>query len=63
MMALMQLLQSFARHMRVNGRRRDVRMAEQQLNDAQIGAVIEEMRRERVPQRVRRQRSRRQCPP
>jgi hypothetical protein len=28
MMALMQLLQSFARHMRINGRRGDVRMAE-----------------------------------
>ena len=29
MMALMQLLQSFARHVRINGRRRNVRVAEQ----------------------------------
>src|ERR1700682_6712993 len=48
MMALMQLLQSFARHMRIDGRRRNIRVAEQQLDDAQIGAVIQKVRRECV---------------
>jgi len=45
MMALVQLLQPLARDMRIDSRGRDVRMAEQQLNDAQIGAVIQEVRR------------------
>ncbi len=45
--------------MRVDRRRRDVGVSEQQLHDAQVGAVIEQMRRERVPQHVRRQCGRR----
>ena len=48
-----QLLQALLSDVRVDLRRREVRMTEQQLYHAQIGAVIEEMRRERVSQRVR----------
>src|SRR5437588_12824324 len=55
MVALMQLLQSFERHVRINGRRRNVRVTEQQLDDAQIGAVIQKVRRECMSQRMRRQ--------
>ena len=31
-------------------------MAEQQLHDAQVGAMVQQVRRERVPQRMRRER-------
>ena len=40
-------------HMRVNLRRRNIRVPQQLLNDSQIGAVRQKMRRERVPQQVR----------
>src|SRR5689334_213880 len=56
MMHGVELLQPLARDVRVDRRRRDVGVAEQQLHDAQIRAVIEQMRRERVAQHVRRQR-------
>ena len=59
MMLRVQPLQPLARHVRVDRRRRDVGVAEQQLHDAQVGAMIQQMRRERVPQHVRRQRRRR----
>ena len=49
----MQALQSLASDMRVNLRRGQVRMPEQHLDHAQIGAVIEQMRRERMAQGVR----------
>src|SRR5438045_7245191 len=55
-MALMQLLEAFARHVGVYRGGGDVRVAEQKLHDAEIGAVVEQMSREGVPQRVRRQR-------
>ena len=51
-----QLLQSLARHVRVDGRRRDVGVTEEQLDDAQIRAVIEQVSGERMPQHVRGQR-------
>src|SRR5688572_22225110 len=40
-------------HMRINLRRRQIGMPEHQLNRAQVGAALEQMCRERVPQRVR----------
>ena len=52
MMLRMQLLHAFLRDMGVNLRRRNIRVTEQQLHHTQIGAVIEQMRRERVAQRV-----------
>jgi hypothetical protein len=39
-----QLFQSFVCNMGVNLRGRDVGMSEQQLNHAQVGAVVEQMR-------------------
>ena len=39
----------------VHLRGRDRRMAEQLLHDAQVGAVVEQVRGARVPQHVRRQ--------
>ena len=56
MMACMQLLQTLARDVRINRRRRDVRMSEQQLHDAEIGAMVQQVRCERMPKHVRRQR-------
>ncbi len=53
MMHRVDLLQPLARDVRVNLRGRDVRMAEQQLHDAQVGAVVQQVRRERVAQRMR----------
>ena len=61
MVLRVQLLQPLARDVRVDRRRRDVGVAEQQLHDAQVGAVIEQMRRERMAQHVRRQATRREC--
>ena len=61
MVLRVKLLQPLARDVRVDRRRRDVGVAEQELHDAQVRAVIQEMRRERVPQHVRRQRRRREC--
>ena len=46
--------QSVARHVRVNFRGADIRVAEQFLDHSQIGAVLEQVRRETVPQHVRR---------
>src|SRR5439155_8101683 len=48
------LPQPARRHVRVDLRRPDVRVPEQRLHDAEVGAPGEEMRRERVAQRVRR---------
>ena len=50
----MQILHSLARDMRIDLCRRDITVPEQELDDTQIGAVIEQMRRERVPDRMRR---------
>ena len=43
----------FAGQMRVELRGGDTRMPEQLLDDAQVGSALEQMRRERVAQRVR----------
>ena len=56
MMLRVQLLQPLAGDVRVDLRRRDVRMAEQQLHHAQVRAVIEQMRREGMAQGVGRDR-------
>ena len=56
MVLRMQLLQSLPCHMRVNRRRRYVRVAEQHLHCTQVSAVIQQMRGERMPQSVWRQR-------
>ena len=40
-------------HVRVDLRRREIGVAEHHLNGAQIGAMFEQMRRERVAQDVR----------
>ena len=48
MMLSVQLLQPFARDVGVNLRGGDVGMPEQQLHDAQIGAVIEQVGSERM---------------
>src|SRR5438045_4582020 len=55
MMERVQLLQPLPRYVSVDRRGGDVGVAEQKLHDAQICAVIDEVRRERMPQRVRRQ--------
>ena len=55
MVPRVQLLQPLARDVRIDRRRRDVGMPEQELHDAQIRAVIEQVGRERMPQGVRRQ--------
>ena len=46
--------QPVARDVRVDFRRADVRVAEQFLNHAQIRAMFQQMRREAVPQHMRR---------
>ena len=43
-------------HVRVDLRRRQIGMTEHQLNGAEIGAALEQMRRERMPQYVRAER-------
>ena len=53
MMPRVQLLHALPRHMGVNLRRRNIRVPEQQLHHAQIGAVIEQMRCESMTQRMR----------
>lgn len=53
MMFSVQLLQPLPRYVRIYLRGRNVGMPEQQLHDPQIGPVVDEMRRERVPQRMR----------
>ena len=55
-MLRVQLLQSFARYVRINLRRRNIRMPEQQLHDSQIGAVIQQVRGKRMAQGMRRNR-------
>jgi len=52
-MRRVQLLQAFPCHVRIDGGGRDVGVPEEQLHDAQIGTVIQEMGRERVPKHVR----------
>ena len=47
--------QLLARDVRVDRRRRDVGVAEQQLDRAQVRTVVQQLRRERMSQRVRRQ--------
>src|SRR5947207_5767910 len=47
-------LEASRRHVRVDLRRREVLVTEELLDDAQVGAAVEQMRGERVPQRVRR---------
>src|SRR6266852_6507700 len=62
-MVLVQLLQALARHVGIDLRGRDIGVAEQELHDAQIRAMVEQMRGEGVAQRVRRERSAREgCP-
>ena len=46
--------QPVARHMCIDLRGADVRVAEQFLDDAKVRAVLEQMRRKTVPQHVRR---------
>jgi len=58
MVHCVQLLQSLARNVRVDRRRRDVGVTEQELDNAQIGAMVQQVRRECMAQDVRRQRSR-----
>src|SRR3954471_24817739 len=42
----MQLLQALARHMGIDLRRGDIGVAEQELHHAQVGAMVDEVRRE-----------------
>src|SRR6476660_3395128 len=51
---LVNLPQILAVDMRVDLRRRDVRVAEHLLHGAKVGAALQKMRRERMPQGVRR---------
>src|SRR5215471_1428376 len=55
MVAAVQLFHALAGDVRVDLSRRHVAVAEQQLYDAQISAVVEQMGRERVPDGVRRE--------
>ena len=53
---LVQLPQPLTRDVGVDRRRRDVRVAQQHLHRAQVGAVVQQVRRKGVSQRVGRQR-------
>jgi len=53
MMHRMQLLQPLPRHMRIDLRRRNIRMTQQHLHHAQVGTVVQQVRGEGVPQGVR----------
>src|ERR1043166_7070465 len=55
MKSIVDLAQTRLQDVRVNLRRRQVRVPEHCLNGAQIGAALEQMRRKRVPQHVRTQ--------
>src|SRR5258706_2028773 len=55
MMLGVELLEPLARDVRVDLRGRDVRMSEQELHHPQVGAVVDEVRREGVAQHVRRE--------
>ena len=57
MMPRMQALQALLGDMGINLRRGDVGMAEEQLNHAQICAMVEQVGGKGMPQRVRRNRS------
>ena len=59
MVARVQLLQPLARDVRVDRRRRDVGVAEQELHDAEVRTMVQEMRRECVTKHVRRKARRR----
>jgi hypothetical protein len=48
-----QLLHAFPRDMRINLCRGDIRVTKQHLHHTQIGTVIQQMGRERVPQGMR----------
>ena len=48
-----QFLQALPRHMRINLRRRNIRVAQQQLHHAQVSAVVDQVRCEGMSQRVR----------
>ena len=54
MMRLHQLAQSLGQHVGVDLRRRDVGVAQKHLQTAQVGAVRQQMRGERMAQHVRR---------
>ena len=53
MVAGVQFAQALARHVRVNGGRRNIGVAEQQLHHPQICTMVEQMGRERVAQGMR----------
>ncbi len=53
MMLRMNMLQSLTRDMRVDLRSRNIRMPQQQLHHAEIRTVVQQMRGERMPKRVR----------
>src|SRR6185503_12247892 len=55
MVAGVQLFHALARDVCIDLCSRDVAVAEKQLHDAQVRTVVEQVRRERVPDRVRRQ--------
>ena len=50
----MHLAKAVARHMRIDLGRADAGVAQQLLDNAQVGAVLQQMRREAVPQHMRR---------
>ena len=53
MMLRIHALQPIQRYVRINLRRRDIRMAENGLHRAEIGSVLDHVRRARVPKHVR----------
>src|SRR5690606_22633866 len=55
MMVLVQVLQTLARHVGIDLRGREVAMAEQQLDQPQVGAVVQEVGCEGMPETVGRQ--------
>ena len=52
MMLPVHFLQALARDVRINLRRRQITVTQQHLHDPQIGASIQQVRRESVTQRV-----------
>ena len=56
MVRRVQFLEPASRHVGIDLCRRDVAMSEEELHDAKIRAVIQEVSRERMPQGVRRNR-------
>ena len=53
MMRLMQRLKALLRNMRINLGGRQITMAEQQLHNSQVGAVIQKVGRKRMAQCMR----------